>query len=737
MQRSFDADMRIERIYFHSNSDVLILISNAGVVLLIDLASGVRREFDISSTRDGIPCIAQDPHEPTPLVSLLTFEPIHQLLQNGLGPHSLIVPDENYVGVSSSRFHMFGNMAFDEVTQQALLSEAIGSKFTIAASKPRMAISHYENPEVSVFDIAVDPRTNEPTLRDAKKVDIGGISGISQLQLSDDGSLIYWSSAATGSGGFGRRLTGVTEVETGVQRWAASFEGHMVFSAHQSYIARSSIDGKTGLIVSDFYNGHTSERLFSVPGIAVAFDPLNCMALVEDPNGRAGEAIKLRLVEVTTVTSFANDGNWPDILMGYRCDMGAMPFRSLANRTDRIWNKWDWHRVDVALGSLEKQSKSDGRQKPLRLWCRNNEVQVSDSLEGPADVVVTPTQAKRRYKLLVDLIEEGVELVATEFSTSNSKLLGLIKRAWREPNWQMSWEIYNVSDDRLTLIESGPLPDGVRHASPGIFFIDPRDPAAIVHQDKCTLGVLRLADKTSIGTLRPAFDSPVAIQQIRDDLIAVHSAGKHGYPASIQIFDYPDLNPGPWLMPGGEVEMEETPGALVPFGGGMAFELVDDGELLVVRQQDQEPTVLSVPPWGRRLRELLDTQERSAQSSSALAAGGAEVAAGRPRATMAEVTPRRPARSARSNEARSRAEALGWPLGGGRAPPATSMSLGASNSAGSNAVEEKAPAPTVRPSWSVRIGMALLVVVLVVSALFILGHIHFLRIVEQLGWEAQ
>jgi hypothetical protein len=129
-----------------------------------------------------------------------------------------------------------------------------------------------------------------------------------------------------------------------------------------------------------------------------------------------------------------------------------------------------------------------------------------------------------------------------------------------------------------------------------------------VHENECVLKILRISDNKLLGKIRTAYSAP-EISRIDTDLIALSSADWYGDAHSLQIFDFPSLNPGPWFV----TDDESTPdddesidrNALVPFSGSTSFEV--NGKFLIVRKGDTDTAILAVPPWGKRLRELLIT----------------------------------------------------------------------------------------------------------------------------------
>jgi hypothetical protein len=129
-----------------------------------------------------------------------------------------------------------------------------------------------------------------------------------------------------------------------------------------------------------------------------------------------------------------------------------------------------------------------------------------------------------------------------------------------------------------------------------------------------------VSDGKVLGKLHSTYANPDAVLEIGEDLIALFSSGTT---AGIQLFDYPDLNAGPAFVNGWDDEGDVPDGglrdALVPFNGTEP-KLSSDGRFLTIHGQGKnssQTAVLSVPPWGRRLRELL-----VADASSTPAADG-------------------------------------------------------------------------------------------------------------------
>jgi hypothetical protein len=158
----------------------------------------------------------------------------------------------------------------------------------------------------------------------------------------------------------------------------------------------------------------------------------------------------------------------------------------------------------------------------------------------------------------------------------------------------------------------------------GLFFLD-RLSMAAAQEDSCSILFVRLTDGEIVGKVRAAKTSVENVVQIADDLIAVISEGSRDTRSSLQIFDLPDFNPGPWLITGDEqghpyddpAEQVAPPQRVVrPLisdkdvlddGGSHPGDdirwITDDGRYLVFGRKSG--FALSIPPWGKRLRDLM------------------------------------------------------------------------------------------------------------------------------------
>jgi hypothetical protein len=161
-----------------------------------------------------------------------------------------------------------------------------------------------------------------------------------------------------------------------------------------------------------------------------------------------------------------------------------------------------------------------------------------------------------------------------------------------------------------------------------LFFLE-RANALAVHDDECTLSVIDLGNGQPIGKIRAAFSNHVKVQQVAEDLIAVYSADWYDATHSVQLIDYPNLEQGPWILIGQPDDYEsnpvdasggdarpaaapaqQSPGkqpvpSLVTYGDEMAIAFQTEGSAVLAGPKDGPPNAIAMPPWGKRLRELL------------------------------------------------------------------------------------------------------------------------------------
>jgi hypothetical protein len=392
--------------------------------------------------------------------------------------------------------------------------------------------------------------------------------------------------------------------------------------------------------MTQFVSGKTSEPLFSVPGVAVALDPSGRFALVEMRNdlhafgadfesARAAPA-RLRLVELSALDSFANEGRRPE---GQRndCEMGGqVALRTLSDRRDRLWNAYDWRRsskVRPQTGTVGLSPDEEPAPKFGLKW-KAGTVQLLKS-EASRDAVLGSGSAEQISRMIPDwaaLMVPGTDMQISELTSADGRYAAVRRRLLTDKE-QLDWTLYRIEAGERQLIKRGRVSE--REGNPvrrGIFFLDELSVVA-VQEDVCSVTILQLPDGNVLGKLRAGYDQIDNVVRLADDLIAVLSSSRRDARQSIQIFDFPDLNPGPWLLTGdlGEAEPDSPanqplsqpaaalPAAtptrrLVPFNWVDA-EIDGDGRTLFLGQkrgnQLSDWIALSIPPWGERLRRLM------------------------------------------------------------------------------------------------------------------------------------
>jgi hypothetical protein len=428
------------------------------------------------------------------------------------------------------------------------------------------------------------------------------------------------------------------DIESGRELWSTIFEGETVFGPKQMFIAKSP-GWIPGAPTTKFIDGRTQQQIFAVKGVIVGFDPTGRMALVElrsdyhfDKQQLA--PVKLRLIELSTIGSFTNEGRWP--IIGGMCDDDtSKPFLTLSDRANRIWNANDWRRAarksfeqgGVDLAALDRTAQ-------LQFKWSQGLVQVIKWEKDPVqkgynhEIVLkrgTLADIETVFPELVDQIQQGVDMTISEFASRGAHWLGTLANLDNfdkgpDSKRDIRWKIFHVDGARRQLFKTGTTQDREgslplsEYAEIGMFFLD-KSPVVAVHEDACTLALISLLNGTILGRVRSALHNVVRVKQITHDTLVVYSKNVHQAIESVQIFDFPYLNEGPWFMFAGSEVMPTQHGtlapksddALVPFEdwGALRLELTGDGATLIVQSDDDKALALSVPPWGDRLRNRL------------------------------------------------------------------------------------------------------------------------------------
>ncbi len=642
LQSRYVIEGKIRALAFHEKDDILIVLENG--VTVIDLAGRVRRTFNSRECR-GISCLAAPGQENGAFADIRRHDRLAEVVRTGTLPLALLVTlDEpegrHFVGIVQNRFAIFNRepelIVADLMTRQIGRVKLPGEFTYVAVAARQPVIATGQLMDVALYRIEVDPKVGtRVALRPIKRLKAD--DALSELALSDDATLVLYSTGPMGSSGQGGHTTGAIDVQSGRLSWLARFLGQTKRGPGQAFAARSTLDDRTGLMFTQFVNGRTSENLFAVPGMAVAFDPAGRMALMEmDPRLRGSDStprmrgpfISLHLVELSTVTSFANDGRAPQ---GERdvCDLGPMPFRTLTDRNDRLWNSNDWRRTrrggpGIALErDSSRVSRFDFRWKGDRLT-------LSRDSDGKDSVLGTGTRDEiaKMVPEYAELIEPGQDMRITEVASADRRFTGIIKWLFKE-GWTGEWTLFRNDPAKQVPIRRGRVKeDGLAPMPQGLFFLD-RLSMAAAQEDSCSIVFVRLTDGEIVGKVRAAKTTIENVVQIANDLIAVISSGTRDTKSSLQIFDMPDFNPGPWLVSGDDEGYGEDMPKPVAGSGPRTTPLISGKDLLEASGDDSHPAddirritdegryvvygrsdrkegfALSIPPWGKRLRDLM------------------------------------------------------------------------------------------------------------------------------------
>jgi hypothetical protein len=310
---------------------------------------------------------------------------------------------------------------------------------------------------------------------------------------------------------------------------------------------------------------------------------------------------------------------------------GQVALRTLSDRRDRLWNAYDWRRstkVRPQAGTVGLSPDEEPAPQFGLKW-KAGTVQLLKS-EASRDAVLgsgTPAQISRMIPDWAELIVPGTDMLISELTSADGRYAAVRRRLLTDKE-QLDWTLYRIEAGERQLIKRGQVRE--REGSPvrrGIFFLDELSVVA-VQEDVCSVTILQLPDGNVLGKLRAGYDRIDNVVRLADDLIAVLSSSRRDSRQSIQIFDFPDLNPGPWLLTGNLEEAEpdspanqssSVPAAaaapaatptrrLVPFNWADA-EIDGDGRTLFLgqksRNQPSDWIALSIPPWGERLRRLM------------------------------------------------------------------------------------------------------------------------------------
>jgi hypothetical protein len=272
------------------------------------------------------------------------------------------------------------------------------------------------------------------------------------------------------------------------------------------------------------------------------------------------------------VDSFAYESRDPEG-MDEQCEISHIALRTLSDRDDRPWNAYDWRRVGDKLGppsdAINLGSEEGGS---LPEQTANNYTLEWDagrgtlSRSGDAAEVLANGTRDEIVKLAPgwrDLIEADIHISFEEIKSRDGRFAS-VSRSFRDDNrgkWQM--------------IQSGPFLADARSSS-SISFLEGLSTFAI-RDRPCGLTFVRVPDGKLLGRVATAYEQLDQVTGVAGDLVFVVTSGRRDARSSIQIFDFPALNSGPWLITGNWLTSNEN----LEYGSDQTLPLASNKQPLI------------------------------------------------------------------------------------------------------------------------------------------------------------
>src|SRR4029079_1436665 len=113
------------------------------------------------------------------------------------------------------------------------------------------------------------------------------------------------------------------------------------------------------------------------------------------------------------------------------------------------------------------------------------------------------------------------------------------------------WNIYR-SDEGATWrkVAGGTFHEGIRQPANSVWTLDELSVFA-GRDETCRVTFIQAADGRVLGNAQVAYPDGVAIGSV-NDVIFIETQGRRDMRYSLQVFDFPDLIPGPWFIQGNE-----------------------------------------------------------------------------------------------------------------------------------------------------------------------------------------
>lgn len=600
--------------------------------------------------RRWVPCIGSS-REPSRLLPLSMLPSLSDLRASRWRADTSFIANSaaniHHSGVSQGRFHLLDletpageteSWLYDAQTGGALLLRfnledrppgVIDSRnsYTLASAAPFLAAGGINSPWMKRYRI--EPGEPNPRLSPAGAVRAPRAAATQNLALDRQGRLLQYQTWRYGTGtGVGIGRTAVIDFNVGAERWTRS-EGEVVWGSR--LIALQEDWGMTQVL-----NAATGATWFSTPGRPLALDQGEQRLVMWDrrqlarPEGAQPDWPALRLVEALPLRQFATDPRGPASPRSSCLATRDLRFLTLAERTDRIWNKNDFHRIVGAVAStgagvaqavaLAASANVAQGSPPQRFnWDKSNWV-----LDGPEK----ESSIRLNGSDLISRVPELAAVTVQNMGTSDVIVNDSSDRAWRlvmlvaregqgslrdrcpgGASWQLHRkgnakpQLQGCSSAEVTAPGDMPMPQFVTGPSAGS-----GDLLLAIPTDSCRYTVFDVASGSTVGSVTPVFSANVRIERLSATLLNIESTDWYGVTFSYQWQELGSAVIGPVFMLADRNSGLEEEASLV----------ADASNEVEKRRQgkgDGKGTILPLPSLFRSPFDDFRDQERSPGSA--------------------------------------------------------------------------------------------------------------------------
>ncbi|WP_447802806.1 toll/interleukin-1 receptor domain-containing protein [Pseudomonas serbica] len=528
--------------------------------------------------------------------------------------------------------------------QQTEQSQA--NQYNLASAAPFIVASaDYGKPYPNIVVHRIVTGASGPRLVEPHRFSAKQARATKDVRIDAKGTTLMYQNDVYGTGtGVGIGRTVELDIASGREVWARS-EGNVVWGP--TLVALQEDWADTQLLSAE-----TGATWFVVPGVPIGFDPSGHMLLMwdmPDSEGNASPWPRVHLLETLPVRQFARDTRGPASDREACIPPNELRFSTLEERIDRIWNSNDWHRqatqsamtkaphavsetVSVRLpASVEPLN---GKTQVVFLEAEGSHWRLSDDSGDTEDLA--RAEVEQRYPLLGNALSSGKDIRASLSSSVDGRWNAVVmlidddQQHESTCNGWAQWRLYRGHDPNP--VKSGCTTGGPSAPSqlPEIWFL-PGDVGSTnsmlvaVPSDTCRYELLDLEQGTQLGYVIPAFGNVVKFERVAPDLLVIHSTDWYGATWAYQLQSLSSPGSGPVFMLADRNSGEEdetltvrqstvtdnqnrlyVPAAYSEGSDskiGVTFS--PGGDLLEITEDSQPTTIITVPPWGERLRERL------------------------------------------------------------------------------------------------------------------------------------